>query len=1380
MANTARNAIEAWQSLGGKKNPDYSVTPLGQFADFAEKRQYNLFGDKPPVEQEGLQRLGTDVRNDVYLALGLAAGGGLIAGGLKGVPLLGRAATGIEHVLNPLNAKTAIGGIARTAAAGAVEEALSVPFQDNSGSAAGLADMVLGTNLEPVKPGMNRVQQMQAAVGPNALAGALLPAVLGGAFHGITRGRRAAAEVADHVDARSALEGMGLTEKNPETGAIRFTEAAQQQPQGVSYADAEAAYKAKHGIGQEPAAAAEAPIAEPAPQANAPEDPFLMAPESGRKVVGRPDPYSPVQEALLGKELESSPENARYQDWLKSNEQKAGVPSSQMEPGGAVTTAKLPEADPSADPWDVHYDESLPEADVVLHQLRQLDPEELKAIDQDTTTPVTQGIENALLSRPQTEVDPNRSWDMVSMPRANVADDYLKRYPGRVAGLDFSELRDLAFNSPQVANRLTEITGKSLDEATKTDLVKSVLSMDNVLLTNRMKGQPMTPTGDLAVVPAEMQYKSNVNAAGEQAGNSLEGVQKWDPDSEGVVSIYPDSAAAVEKVVNGHNRKALAERLGVPSLMVKRLDATTVPEARLQGAIENISAGAGTVWDAAKFVKESGLTDLKQLKDSGKSLASGHWKNAVSLSNLPDDLFLAAQNGAIDEGYAALIGGSGLPPEKMTSLFQEVAARPPADAGEMTNLILAAKSAPTGSADQVDLFGNASVDLTREKARLAREIQKKLTNEKNFFGSTSRNAAAIEGKTSSSIDAAGAAGVADQAKVAKRYFDTVWHQSGPVSDLLDRGAADINNGMSQTAVVDRIKQQLPALLDQEMGKAGPAAVEQASLLDEVVPAPAPTPPEPSLDALHGRVLQRAIANGEVRPPETIIPDVPVDSGVNLAKAVEEAARGEEGPHLQAAIAEEARLREEFRVRDEAVKQAALKARRDAEGYDLKTFEERKPEVLAGIEEPPATSLAGKERAKKIADLAEKIRFTEDERLPSALKLNNAELVDQIQKALPNWKQQYEELTGTPYVRPGNDSVSFSARRESSGPRPELSDEGYIDYIENKLAERLKDKQFEDLFGLTTNHEGSWLRAFQKSGSLSKMASESSAELALALKEAMRVSGLHLDDVNAKPYVSFLEEAGSEAASPALRAWGDGLLADLIEARPESPVAIALDRRTLGGYQARRSGSDLAQSLINLSITGMLNEKYGRIRGASMLSTAYHEAFHALQDRFPENVKWILDSPDGYRRTEEILRKDGYSAEDIAEMGQHEVQAEAFGIWAANKKLRQIRSNPVDKLFLMLDSARLAVDKFISKSVGKDISTRSLFEIAYAGGNDSFRQLSSLVDTYHLINWAGEIDLHMERIAPELTKLVRNEIDNRYAALMQGMEDLIEEAKRGAC
>jgi hypothetical protein len=1420
MANTARNAIEAWQSVSGKKNPDYSTTGFGQFVDFVEKSTYNRFGDKPPIEQEGLQRLTTDVRNDIALALGIFATGGALGAGLKGAPVLGRVAAGVGNALNPLSAKTAIGGIARAAAGGAVEESLAVPFQDNSGSAAGLVDLALGTSIDPVKPGMNRVQQMQAAVGPNALAGALVPAMLGGAFQGITRGRRVAAEVADHVDARSAMEGMGLTETHPETGAVRFTDAAQQEPPPATYAEAEAAYRAKNGLDPVAPAAAPAPEAAAAPeQAAAPaaqvptEDPFGVQAPTGRKVIGRPDSYSPVQDALLAKESAANPDTARYQEWLQSNETQAGVPSAQMEPGGSVTEAKLPEADPNADPWDVYYDESLPEADVVLHQLRQMDPEELKALDQSPDIPIAQGIENALLGRPQLEVDSNRVWDMVSMPRDNVAEDFLlKRYTTRVGELDFSELRDLAFNSPQVADRLTEITGKGLDEATKTDLVKTVLSMDDVLLTNRMKGGSMAPLQELAVVPEEMQYKGNVNAIGEQAGNPLEGVTKWDPDAEGVVSIYPDSAAGVEKIVNGHHRYGLAERLGVPSLLVKRLDAASAPDARFQGAVENISAGAGTVWDAAKFVRESGITDLKQLKDSGKSITKGLWKDGFSLSKLPDDLFLAAQNGVVDERYAALIGGSGLSPEKMTSLFQEISSRPPTDAGEMTNLILAAKSAPTGSADQVDLFGNASVDLTREKARLARDIQKGLSSEKGFFGRIKRNAGAIEGKTGSSIDAAGAASVADQAKIAKRYFDSVWFQSGPVSDLLDRGAADIANGMSEMAVSDRIKQQLPALLEQEMGKTGPVAVGQASLLDEVAPAPEPTPPpEPSLDELHGRLLQRAIAKGEVRPPETIIPDIPVDNGVNLQKALEEAARGEEGPNLQAAIAEEARLREEFRIRDEAVQQAALQARRDAEGYDLKTFEERKPEVMADIIDPevmpresrtpiadrfgelmrqmaesdartfrtigeftselrqqidelagvdapvaaagkkaalpPANSLAGKQKAKEIADLAERIRFTEDERLPSALKRNNGEtadlgqpsLVDQLQTALRNWKRQYEELTGTPYAKQ-EPVFTFPADLSKSAPRYGMATVQFgsdLDRAAYMLRDGAKKSKGEDRLISALEAGGYDVAAIRAHGNKVKQAIKQAAGGGAAPQKAMKLS---IPDqgfgATAAPAPAVPPQATGSISEPAgvARAKAAGL--------PTSAVRSAFTPALLKAA---------ANRLVDLKIARNLDDAMARANGAGVLTD-----------------------------TGALLKL--FSGDDMELKG---AQGQLLRMGSATWN-NEIDQPPVAKLRAAMEAIYPPAPAPIGKPPGvssreylKDLSIRSLPEIASAVTQETLPRIRA-AETPDLIRWANDVEPALEASHPELTRVVREEVANRYADVEKRMQDWEDDMKRGQC
>lgn len=1375
-ANTARNAIEAWQSAGGNKSPDYSTTGFGQFADFAEKSQYNRFGDKPPIEQEGLQRLTTDVRNDIFLALGLAAGGEVIAGGLAGVPLLGRVAAGAGNVLNPLKAKTAIGGVARLAAGGAVEEALAVPFQDNSGSAAGLVDLVLGTSIDPVKPGMNRVQQMQAAVGPNALAGALVPAMLGGAFHGIMRSRRAANGVAGQVDARSAIEGMGFTETHPETDAVRFTDGAQQEPPPATYAEAEAAYRAKNGLDPvAPAAAPSAPMAPGGavlnPEAQLPQgdpsvnpwgeprpndpwtgrpgvdgavlDPGAGLPEADPRVRPweQPDPNSPVQQSFLSQQLASSPENARYQEWLQSNETQAGVPSAQMQPGGAVNqpAAKLPEADPNADPWDVYYDESLPEADVVLHQLRQMDPEELKALDQSPEVPVTQGIENALLSRPQTEVDSNRTWAMTSMPRANVSEDFLeKRYATRVGKLDFSELRDLAFNSPQVADRLAEITGKGLDEASKTDLVKAVLSMDDVLLTNRMKGDSMAPINDLVVAPEEMQYKSNVNAIGEQAGNPLEGVTKWDPDAEGVVSVYPDSDAGVEKIGNGHHRYALAKRLGVPSLLVKRLDAASVPDARFQAAVENISAGAGTVWDAAKFVRESGITDLKQLKASGKSITKGLWKNGFSLSQLPDDLFLAAQNGVVDEGYAALIGGSGLPPEKMTSLFQEISNRPPTDAGEMTNLILAAKSAPTGSADQVDLFGNALVDLTREKARLARDIQKNLASDKNVFAGIKRNAGAIEGKTSSSIDTAGAAGVADQAKVAKRYFDSVWYQSGPVSDMLDRGASDIANGMSRTAVVDRIKQQLPALLEQEMGKAGPVAVDQVGLLDEVAPAPEPTPPpEPSLDELHGRLLQRAIAKGEVRPPETIIPDIPVDNGVNLQKALEEAARGEEGPNLQAAIAEEARLREEFRVRDEAVQQAALQARRDAEGYDLKTFEERKSEVMAGIEEPPVRLPAPPQTG-----LTDRQIRTYSGMTPKGLA---------AEKAIAN-----KYLLGD---RALQSKLAKKAEFDANAAK-------VAEYLDESPGSNSPKEMTEEAFMAKYGPEDTHPQ-------LQKKSAENAVNTALSRHQF------------AVDFNAWYDSRG--ATTPIGKPPAEALL------KPGSLLFHGTTEAGLKGIMAngfRVSNAESAGTVLGEGVYFASNERYGYAYGGKM-----------TWGELPSDAK-ILDLRAQDKTVGDLAKKAGVTGELKTHLGDVRLtyeQQQQVKDWALANGYDGIRYRSFDTpdepeletVIYNVDLAnRLVGSNAAPAPIGKppgvssreylkDLTVRSLPEIASAVTPETLPRIRA-AETPDLIRWAKDVEPGLVASHPELTRVVQEEVANRYAGVDKRMQDWEDDMKRGLC
>lgn len=215
--------------------------------------------------------------------------------------------------------------------------------------------------------------------------------------------------------------------------------------------------------------------------------------------------------------------------WRMPRDLPEGADFAKAQPG------ELPEMDPAMNPWDIEYDPSLPEASDLGQLFDELDEVEQAQVAANPDVPVLQQVQEILQGRPELEINGDRRWDLVSAPRESIADDYLKRYEDRVGSLDYAELRDLAANSPEVAAKTTELTGKTISEFTKADLVEGVLGItDRVLLTNRMKGGQIVPTYDLAVRPDVYQYKDNTNAEGVQAGKTFE---KWDPDAEGILEV---------------------------------------------------------------------------------------------------------------------------------------------------------------------------------------------------------------------------------------------------------------------------------------------------------------------------------------------------------------------------------------------------------------------------------------------------------------------------------------------------------------------------------------------------------------------------------------------------------------------------------------------------------------------------------------------------------------------------------------------------------------------------------------------------------------------------------------------------------------------------
>jgi hypothetical protein len=147
--------------------------------------------------------------------------------------------------------------------------------------------------------------------------------------------------------------------------------------------------------------------------------------------------------------------------------------------------------------------------------------------------------------------------------------------------------------------------------------------------------------GEIGFDPSRFQYKINATATTGEVG-SLSGVRKWAPNLSGVMSVWKDPADGKVYVVNGHNRLALANRLGAEAVTVRFLNAATATEARAIGALQNIAEGAGTPMDAAKFFRDTGIksqqdmvrlgvkpdTDMVQLVGSAREKLGGKdwWK----------------------------------------------------------------------------------------------------------------------------------------------------------------------------------------------------------------------------------------------------------------------------------------------------------------------------------------------------------------------------------------------------------------------------------------------------------------------------------------------------------------------------------------------------------------------------------------------------------------------------------------------------------------------------------------------------------------------------------------------------------------------------------
>jgi hypothetical protein len=969
--NAVRAVIEEGQKAGGRGQADYTTSPGGRAVDSFEDTVFRLTGDIPPSQMSQEQKDFRDTRGS--LTLGVMGAFGVTQGlaALSGLRFVGPMAQAWANGMNVSKASTWWGALGRLGADATVGELVTTFLDDNT---PGSAFRLFGEQADPVKPGMDRPTAARAAFFPNLAAGATLslPFAAPEIFRAIGRsraGRRVVQQAA--VQPRAELETAGLTQADPETGAAAFTEEA---ITGTSLREANAALEEKYGI-KTPEPAAE-PAATPTPE----------------------------------------------------------IPSQAMEPGGAVTAGELPTADPGLDPWAIDYDPELPEADVALSQIKNAsDAELLDAVR--SGGPVLNTLDEQMAMRQPLEPDPALSIDLNAAPTDRLATPitpFAQQWQ-RIGQKDPQQLLNVLNPevNPALADRAQAMFGKQWEELTPADAVDTLQAAANegvTVIPNRLlPGQQIVSTGDLKVDPERFQYKGGTDARGVQRGSSLEGVDRWNTDMEGVVEVWQDPADGNYYVVNGHNRFAKAKELGIPTLAVKELIAESPEQAKTAGALSNIASGGGRPIDAAWFMKGAGVTDPAQLEAMGVPLSpdSGHGLSGFQLSQLPDDILRAVESGQIKERMGRIIGGSGASEESMRGAYRYLLENQGVTEGRLRNMLemsrqMTGEAQAGGGGDQIDLLKGTPWDQTFNKqmiavADLADEVGSLLKREKRLFTMADANSAALEAK-GSRIDKASAQAVADANARAIDFFQRTWMETGPIRDLLNEGGNRVAAGENKGAIAKQIKNRLVGQLADLMGEQavtradvvqedllaggggqflpdsqallgeidraaaaygesidkglemsrqlGDAAAgleagarelgDQASVIKELSDAPLDRLDPIDREAMEFFAIQRAIQNGEVRPPETPIPELPMDSGVDLMKVQRDLAENTITDDVVKAMADELDLRDAYRQLDETIAREAEKAARDAEGYDLKTFDEKKVAgALEGFQDAPA-------------------------------------------------------------------------------------------------------------------------------------------------------------------------------------------------------------------------------------------------------------------------------------------------------------------------------------------------------------------------------------------------------------------------------------------
>lgn len=385
-------------------------------------------------------------------------------------------------------------------------------------------------------------------------------------------------------------------------------------------------------------------------------------------------------------------------------------------------------------------------------------------------------------------------------------------------------------DAQSIRDRRSAKAGELRDERL-TKRVKKALQQDPDLLSKVGQSVSGKARGSIAEVdpatiavdPKRFQYKVIGEATATGEVGSLSGVRRYDPNLAGILQVWEDPGDGKTYVINGHNRLALAKRLGAEEVAVRYIKAESPAEARAIGALTNIAEGRGTAVDAAKFFRDTGIS-REALEAKGIPMREKIATDGLALSKLPDHLFRRVIDGEMTVERAAIIGGSGLSSEKQSELEKLVSSRERGNR-KLTNdtvreLVDTVKASEKRTEFTMDLFGGSQEvkDNAIERAQIQAKIKARLSREKKLFATVGKSRAAQElERAGNQINVEESSNIAREAQFALGLFDQFKNASGPVSTAINAAATAMQEARTK-AEKDQIERDLYAQILDELPK----------------------------------------------------------------------------------------------------------------------------------------------------------------------------------------------------------------------------------------------------------------------------------------------------------------------------------------------------------------------------------------------------------------------------------------------------------------------------------------------------------------------------------------------------------------------------------